>query len=181
MSEFPHNPEHLATCKRCGGEMVFNVPRMGAAGGHIHKSNYQFTCPPPLGPCGFYVDDPNILTGGLCANCGYNQHQHAGVSISVTPVPAPTINDLTCIHHNDSERIEAAQSPNRCPVCAVHKIKRLTEELEEIGKALGWAWGEIAQGWRYVGDVNLDDDTKNQKQTIAEAVRAACLPILNVK
>lgn len=43
--EFPWNPAHkIGTCARCGEEMVLNVPRMGAAGGFIHKATRDFAC-----------------------------------------------------------------------------------------------------------------------------------------
>lgn len=42
---FPHNPEHACgTCADCGGEMVWNVPRMGPAGGFVHKESGNFDC-----------------------------------------------------------------------------------------------------------------------------------------
>ena len=34
------------TCARCGEEMRYNVPRMGAAGGFIHASGSGFLCAP---------------------------------------------------------------------------------------------------------------------------------------
>jgi hypothetical protein len=46
---FPHNPAHTSgTCCNCGKELVFNVPRMGEAGGFIHKDTYEFICPESL-------------------------------------------------------------------------------------------------------------------------------------
>lgn len=40
-----HNPQHqIGTCGKCGGEMVYNVPRLGANGGYIHKATGKFQC-----------------------------------------------------------------------------------------------------------------------------------------
>lgn len=42
---YAHNPAHLiGTCAKCGEEMIFNVPRLGANGGYVHKSNGKFDC-----------------------------------------------------------------------------------------------------------------------------------------
>lgn len=42
---YPHNPEHpTATCADCGEEMIYNVPRLGANGGYIHKNTQSFGC-----------------------------------------------------------------------------------------------------------------------------------------
>lgn len=42
---YAHNPEHaFGTCCNCGKEMVANVPRMGLAGGFVHKETGSFAC-----------------------------------------------------------------------------------------------------------------------------------------
>ncbi len=42
---FPYNPAHkIGTCGNCGGEMTYNVPRMGPDGGFIH-ANGSLLCP----------------------------------------------------------------------------------------------------------------------------------------
>jgi len=44
-SAFPHNPAHpIGTCSECGGEMTFNVPRLGPGGGYIHKATGRCLC-----------------------------------------------------------------------------------------------------------------------------------------
>lgn len=41
----PHNPNHPAgTCSNCGEEMKHNVPRLGAAGGFVHKATGRSEC-----------------------------------------------------------------------------------------------------------------------------------------
>lgn len=41
----PHNPAHeCGTCANCGEEMRWNVPRMGPAGGFIHKATGKYEC-----------------------------------------------------------------------------------------------------------------------------------------
>ncbi len=43
--QFTWNPNHsIGTCARCGDEMIYNVPRMGPAGGFIHKSTHDLMC-----------------------------------------------------------------------------------------------------------------------------------------
>ena len=32
------------TCKNCGETMIFNVPRMGAAGGFVHAKTFSLFC-----------------------------------------------------------------------------------------------------------------------------------------
>lgn len=45
MSDYGYNPKHyIGTCRRCGGEMVYNVPRFGAHGGFIHQESGRFLC-----------------------------------------------------------------------------------------------------------------------------------------
>lgn len=42
---FKYNPAHeIGTCAKCGKEMIYNVPRLGAAGGFIHKDTRDFEC-----------------------------------------------------------------------------------------------------------------------------------------
>jgi hypothetical protein len=42
---YPHNPSHpIGTCTKCGGEMVYNVPRMGPNGGFVHKATGRLVC-----------------------------------------------------------------------------------------------------------------------------------------
>ena len=42
---YPHNPSHaIGTCAKCGGEMTYNVPRIGPAGGFIHKASQNVDC-----------------------------------------------------------------------------------------------------------------------------------------
>lgn len=42
-----HNPAlEIGACGLCGEEMVFNVPRLGVAGGFVHKSTGDITCHP---------------------------------------------------------------------------------------------------------------------------------------
>ena len=42
---YPYNPDHaVGTCAYCGKEMIHNVPRMGDAGGFVHKHNCSFSC-----------------------------------------------------------------------------------------------------------------------------------------
>lgn len=49
IKEFPYNPAHpVGTCAKCGGEMVHNVPRLGAGGGFVHKINASIVCPEML-------------------------------------------------------------------------------------------------------------------------------------
>lgn len=44
----PHNPNHpVGTCAKCGAEMTYNVPRIGPAGGYIHKATASFDCGEP--------------------------------------------------------------------------------------------------------------------------------------
>lgn len=45
----PYNPDHrVGTCQECGREMIFNVPRMGSAGGFVHADTHQIQCWPRL-------------------------------------------------------------------------------------------------------------------------------------
>jgi hypothetical protein len=45
MSEHKHDPVHpIGTCADCGGEMVYNVPRMGPDGGYVHKNTGRYDC-----------------------------------------------------------------------------------------------------------------------------------------
>lgn len=40
-----HNPQHpMGTCATCGGEMIYNVPRLKENGGFVHKSNGWGQC-----------------------------------------------------------------------------------------------------------------------------------------
>ena len=42
---FSYNPEHACgTCAKCGGEMIYNIPRLGKDGGFIHKETGRFIC-----------------------------------------------------------------------------------------------------------------------------------------
>lgn len=42
---FSYNPDHpLGTCGQCGAELVHNVPRLGNAGGFVHKSSGKVQC-----------------------------------------------------------------------------------------------------------------------------------------
>lgn len=44
-NQFSWNPAHpLGTCARCGEEMVYNIPRLGADGGFVHKETRQLLC-----------------------------------------------------------------------------------------------------------------------------------------
>ncbi len=48
---YPHNPAHqIGTCGTCGGEMRYNVPRLGPDGGFVHATG-SLDCAPtePLG------------------------------------------------------------------------------------------------------------------------------------
>ncbi len=48
--KYPHNPNHkIGTCSECGEEMVYNVPRLGANGGFIHKETGGLSCKIKLG------------------------------------------------------------------------------------------------------------------------------------
>ncbi len=43
--KFPWNPRHpIGTCQQCGGEMVYNVPRLGPDGGYVHKETGKLLC-----------------------------------------------------------------------------------------------------------------------------------------
>ncbi len=45
-SPFEYNPTHpIGTCALCGGEMLYNVPRMGPGGGFVHKETASLYCP----------------------------------------------------------------------------------------------------------------------------------------
>jgi hypothetical protein len=37
--------EAVGTCGHCGQPMDFNVPRLGHAGGYVHRVNREFSCP----------------------------------------------------------------------------------------------------------------------------------------
>lgn len=42
---FGWNSNHpIGTCGHCGGEMVYNVPRLGSNGGYVHKSTGSLLC-----------------------------------------------------------------------------------------------------------------------------------------
>lgn len=44
---FEWNPSHqCGTCAFCGGEMAYNVPRLGPNGGFIHRDTGDFLCKP---------------------------------------------------------------------------------------------------------------------------------------
>jgi hypothetical protein len=44
-SRFRHNPAHpIGTCSQCGGEMIYNVPRLGPDGGFVHKATGRSFC-----------------------------------------------------------------------------------------------------------------------------------------
>lgn len=45
MKTYEYNPKHkIGTCAKCGGEMIYNVPRLGASGGFIHKETGYISC-----------------------------------------------------------------------------------------------------------------------------------------
>ncbi len=45
--QYPHNPAHqIGTCGTCGGEMRYNVPRLGPDGGFVHATG-SIECAPP--------------------------------------------------------------------------------------------------------------------------------------
>ncbi len=42
---FEYNKEHaIGTCVKCGKEMIFNIPRLGANGGFIHSETCLIEC-----------------------------------------------------------------------------------------------------------------------------------------
>lgn len=41
-----HHAHAIGTCGQCGNEMVYNIPRMGAAGGFVHKTTGKLMCEP---------------------------------------------------------------------------------------------------------------------------------------
>ena len=46
-TKYEYNPAHpIGTCGDCGGEMIYNVPRLGINGGFIHKETGQLLCGP---------------------------------------------------------------------------------------------------------------------------------------
>ena len=48
--KYSHNPNYkIGTCLECGEEMVYNVPRLGANGGFIHKETKGLGCKIKLG------------------------------------------------------------------------------------------------------------------------------------
>lgn len=50
-ARYPHNPAHqCGTCAACGEEMRWNVPRMGPAGGFVHKASGKYECAPSVSP-----------------------------------------------------------------------------------------------------------------------------------
>lgn len=54
-----HNPAHpIGTCANCGGEMIYNVPRMGPDGGFIHKDTGKVECPAPPPTAGMSGGEP---------------------------------------------------------------------------------------------------------------------------
>jgi hypothetical protein len=43
--QYKYNTKHpIGTCCDCGKEMIFNVPRLGANGGFVHKETGEFMC-----------------------------------------------------------------------------------------------------------------------------------------
>jgi hypothetical protein len=45
-AKYKWNPAHpIGTCGLCGGEMIYNVPRLGADGGYCHKETDDIRCP----------------------------------------------------------------------------------------------------------------------------------------
>ncbi len=68
--------EVIGTCGRCHKEMAFNVPRLGEAGGFIHKDTGNFEClsddiNPPTGPAG--PDEHGFVTTESCGDKVYKQ------------------------------------------------------------------------------------------------------------
>ena len=44
-NKYQYNPDHaVGTCGKCGKEMIYNVPRLGSAGGYIHKETNKLEC-----------------------------------------------------------------------------------------------------------------------------------------
>ena len=45
---YGHNPAHpIGTCRGCGEEMTYNVPRLGPDGGFVHKWTGRYECSSP--------------------------------------------------------------------------------------------------------------------------------------